>query len=125
MRRHDLSFWGLDQFNRFHLPNFGFASLVQQWVIVSGTITQAPPVPVPVDPTLIYTVVYGPAGTYQIKKGTVVVIEAYFEPPFDLQDYGDPGDTLSVSYLTAALPGPTVTLTATQAFSSAFSSAFG
>ena len=79
------------------------------WVIDGTLIEQAPTPTAPETPSIAAGVVNGPAGFYRMTNGTTVS-EAYIIPPFNIGDYGVPGDTVTVEFVTYSLEGPEIVL---------------
>ena len=82
-----------------------------EWVVVGTVVEAAPLWDNPAAPSVAIGIVSGAEGFYQITNSTTsTVTEAYIIPPFDLGDYGAPGDTVTAEYLTFSDEGPSITL---------------
>ena len=79
------------------------------WGVVETVVLVAPTPAAPDTPSISEGVVSGPAGFYRMTNGTTVS-EAYIIPPFNVSDYGDPGDTVTPEYLTFSSEGPEILL---------------
>ena len=79
------------------------------WVIDGTLIEQAPTPTAPETPSISEGIVSGPAGSYRMTNGATVS-EAYIIPPFNVSDYGVPGDTVTVEFVTYSLEGPEIVL---------------
>ena len=79
------------------------------WGIVETVVLVAPTPAAPDTPSISEGVVSGPAGFYRMTNGATVS-EAYIIPPFNVSDYGDPGDTVTVEFVTYSVEGPEIVL---------------